>query len=93
MPSLAILAASPTGALFSQIIGIMGLLLGAVGFAVTIWQISNVRSVASAQQQAIAGLSFRLSQLDVIAECTKAESAIADAKHSNAYRQHKTILS
>lgn len=78
--TLAQLAASPSGALFNQTIGLIGLLLGTVGFAVTLVQIGRVKTVASAQRDAISGLSFRLSQLDITAECAKAETALGEIR-------------
>jgi hypothetical protein len=54
--------------------------LAIIGFWITLWQIKKIRTVADAQREAIAGLSFRLSQLDVIAECTKAEAALGELK-------------
>ena len=56
------------------------LLLGVIGFGLTLIQIGKVKTVASAQRDAINSLSFRLSQLDIIAECAKAESAISEIK-------------
>ena len=56
------------------------MLLGIIGFGVTIWQLLQVKRVADAQRDAIAGLKVRLAQFDVIQECAKAEAALAEIR-------------
>jgi hypothetical protein len=43
-------------------------------------QIRQIKDVATAQRDAINSLKIRLSQLDVMQECTKAERALSDIR-------------
>lgn len=70
--------------------GILGLLIGIVGFAITLRQLYQVQTVAEGQRLAIASLKLRINELNIIEECGKAERALNELK-SHLFRSDDDI--
>lgn len=56
------------------IIGALSGLLGIGGFGITLYQVWKIKAATEASKDAISSLKVRLSHLDLIQECAKAES-------------------
>jgi hypothetical protein len=62
--------------------GALGLVIGIGGFWLTLSQISKIKTVAQAQEEAISSLRVRLASFDAIQECASAQmflNAVRDA--------------
>lgn len=62
------------------IIGAASAVLGIIGFGVTLYQVWKVKAAAQASNEAISNLRVRLSHLDLVQECARAESALHSIK-------------
>ena len=71
---------SPTAIALSFWGTAIGVLVGMVGFYITIRQIRQVKSTTEAAETAISELKVRFSHFDVIEECTIAENALSSLK-------------
>ncbi|BEU99063.1 hypothetical protein [Novosphingobium olei] len=68
--------------MLSALSGHAGLIIGIVGFAVTIYQIRAVKTATEAAQAAIHDLKIRIRHYDIIQDCTNAESFLKELKVS-----------
>ncbi|WP_156818730.1 hypothetical protein [Sphingomonas sp. Mn802worker] len=78
-------ATSSAADAINLIVGLLGLALGVAGFGFTLHQLSQVKSVSHAQEEAITNLKLRFAGFDAIQECAQAQiylDALRDAVQS-----------